>query len=66
VGRVNQLTCATCGITIGRVGTNEECVAAYQRGELRTALGATDYTTDPPVTTYYCPSCWKAQAEETP
>lgn len=55
------MTCATCGLPIGRVGTNEETFAAYERGEFRTALGITDYSTDPPTTTYYCPPCWKAQ-----
>lgn len=53
-------SCATCGATIGRAGrSNEEVVAAHERGEFRTALGLTDYSTDPPTTVYYCPPCWK-------
>lgn len=54
--------CASCGVTIGRAGrTNEQLLEAHQRGELNAAIGCTDYSTDPPTTTYYCPPCWKKQ-----
>lgn len=56
------MTCALCGVTIGRADrTNAEIAAAVAEGTFNTALGSTDYSTDPPTTTYYCPPCWKKQ-----